>query len=74
MWGGRGWHIGADVVGQRLPMCSSFPSCNGFRQIRDNGATVVLVTHEHDIAGMAHRVIHLTDGLIESDERTAEAA
>jgi len=28
---------------------------------------VVLVTHEEDIAGYAHRIVRLRDGLIESD-------
>jgi ABC-type lipoprotein export system ATPase subunit len=30
----------------------------------------VLVTHEHDIAAYAHRVIHLKDGVVAGDERT----
>jgi putative ABC transport system ATP-binding protein len=29
----------------------------------------VLVTHEHDIAEYAHRVVHIKDGAVERDER-----
>ena len=38
-----------------------------FGRIQDAGNTVVLVTHEEDIAAYAHRVVRLRDGLIESD-------
>lgn len=38
-----------------------------FSQIQQAGNTVVLVTHEEDIAGYAKRVVRLRDGLIESD-------
>jgi putative ABC transport system ATP-binding protein len=38
-----------------------------FGHIHSRGNTVVLVTHEEDIAGHAHRVVRLRDGLIESD-------
>src|SRR5258705_15199 len=38
-----------------------------FRKIRSEGNTVVLVTHEEDIAKHAHRVVRLRDGMIESD-------
>jgi putative ABC transport system ATP-binding protein len=37
------------------------------------GITVVLVTHEHDIAEYASRVIHFRDGRLQSDERNAGA-
>jgi putative ABC transport system ATP-binding protein len=33
------------------------------------GNTIILVTHEDDIAAHAHRVVRLRDGLIESDKR-----
>jgi putative ABC transport system ATP-binding protein len=32
------------------------------------GNTIILVTHERDIAAHARRTVHLRDGLIESDE------
>lgn len=40
-----------------------------FDEIHANGNTVVLVTHEEDIAAHAHRIIRLRDGVVESDER-----
>ncbi len=42
---------------------------NLFDRLHQAGNTIVLVTHEHDIAARAHRVIHLRDGKIERDER-----
>jgi putative ABC transport system ATP-binding protein len=40
-----------------------------FGKIHGAGNTVVLVTHEEDIANHAHRIIRLRDGLIETDKR-----
>lgn len=40
-----------------------------FGEIHSNGNTVILVTHEEEIAAYAHRVIRLRDGKIESDTR-----
>jgi len=39
-----------------------------FARLHDQGNTIVLVTHEHDIAMHAHRVIHIRDGKVEKDE------
>ncbi len=38
-----------------------------FDKIQREGNTVILVTHEEDIAENAHRIIRLKDGIIESD-------
>ena len=44
-----------------------------FEELQREGITVVLVTHEPDIADWAHRVITMRDGLVRSDERRARA-
>jgi putative ABC transport system ATP-binding protein len=41
-----------------------------FKELHRAGQTIVLVTHEHDIAAHAHRQIHLLDGKIARDVRT----
>jgi putative ABC transport system ATP-binding protein len=41
-----------------------------FEELHTAGQTIVLVTHEHDIAAHARRQIHLLDGKVERDERT----
>jgi putative ABC transport system ATP-binding protein len=41
---------------------------NLFEALHDRGNTIVLVTHEPDIAEHAHRVVHIRDGQIFSDE------
>ena len=40
-----------------------------FERLHQQGNTIVLVTHEHDIAMHAHRVIHIRDGKVEKDEK-----
>jgi putative ABC transport system ATP-binding protein len=40
-----------------------------FQRLHDRGNTIVLVTHEHDIAMHAWRVIHIRDGKVERDEK-----
>lgn len=39
-----------------------------FENIHKKGNTIVLVTHEEDIARYAHRIVRLKDGVVESDE------
>ncbi len=43
-----------------------------FGEIHANGNTVILVTHEEDIAAHAHRIIRLRDGIIENDFQNKE--
>ncbi len=40
---------------------------------RERGITVLMVTHEHDIAACAHRTVHFKDGHVESDEINGES-
>jgi putative ABC transport system ATP-binding protein len=40
-----------------------------FEKLHQDGNTIILVTHERDVAEHAHRTIHIRDGKIESDER-----
>jgi putative ABC transport system ATP-binding protein len=41
-----------------------------FEHLYADGQTIILVTHEHDIAAHARRQVHLKDGMIESDGPT----
>lgn len=44
-----------------------------FKRLNEEGITIILVTHEMDIAAKTRRTIRLRDGIVISDERTAEA-
>jgi putative ABC transport system ATP-binding protein len=57
----------ADEPTGNLDSKTSVEIMNLFNEIHANGNTVILVTHEEDIAAYAHRIIRLRDGLIESD-------
>jgi putative ABC transport system ATP-binding protein len=57
----------ADEPTGNLDSKTSVEIMNLFDEIHANGNTVVLVTHEEDIAAHAHRIIRLRDGVIESD-------
>ncbi len=57
----------ADEPTGNLDSKTSYEIMGLFEQIHKAGNTVILVTHEHDIALHAHRVVRLRDGLIETD-------
>jgi putative ABC transport system ATP-binding protein len=43
-----------------------------FQRLNNEGKTVIIVTHEADIARHARRILHFRDGLLESDEQVPE--
>ena len=57
----------ADEPTGNLDSKTSVEIMNIFDKIQTDGNTVILVTHEEDIAEYSHRIIRLRDGLIESD-------
>ena len=58
----------ADEPTGNLDSKTSYEIMDILGKIHNEGNTVVLVTHEEDIAGFAHRVIRLRDGVIETDK------
>jgi putative ABC transport system ATP-binding protein len=42
-------------------------------ELRDLGTTIVVITHDHNVAAELPRQVHILDGKIESDERTEES-
>jgi putative ABC transport system ATP-binding protein len=58
----------ADEPTGNLDSQTSSEIMNLFDVLHKRGNTIILVTHEHDIAAHAHRVIRLLDGKVESDE------
>jgi putative ABC transport system ATP-binding protein len=59
----------ADEPTGNLDSKTSYEIMEIFGNIHSHGNTVVLVTHEEDIANHAHRIVRLRDGLIETDKR-----
>lgn len=64
----------ADEPTGNLDSKTSYEIMNIFGKIQQAGNTIVLVTHEEDIAHYAKRIVRLRDGVIETDKRTSEAA
>ena len=59
----------ADEPTGNLDSVSTAEIISIFRQLNQDGITVIIVTHERDIASQTQRNIHLLDGQITSDER-----
>lgn len=57
----------ADEPTGNLDSKTSYEIMDLFDQLHRKGNTIVMVTHEEDIAKYAHRIIRLRDGLVESD-------
>ncbi len=57
----------ADEPTGNLDSKTSYEIMDLFDQLHRKGNTIVMVTHEEDIAQYAHRIIRLRDGLVESD-------
>ena len=58
----------ADEPTGNLDSKTSYEIMGLFEQIHAQGNTIIVVTHEHDIAMHAHRIVRMRDGLIETDE------
>lgn len=57
----------ADEPTGNLDSKTSYDIMDLFQQLHDKGNTIIMVTHEDDIAHYAHRIIRLRDGLVETD-------
>jgi putative ABC transport system ATP-binding protein len=59
----------ADEPTGNLDTKTSYEIMRLFEEIHANGNTLVVVTHEEDIASYTHRIVRMRDGLIESDQQ-----
>jgi putative ABC transport system ATP-binding protein len=71
---GRPRLVLADEPTGNLDSATSLDVMRILSDLRQEGMTIVLVTHEADIAGWAHRVITMRDGTVRSDERRPPTA
>jgi putative ABC transport system ATP-binding protein len=59
----------ADEPTGNLDSKTSYDIMNLFQELHDKGHTIIMVTHEDDIAHYAHRIVRLRDGLVEWDKK-----
>ncbi len=59
----------ADEPTGNLDTKTSYVVMNALRELNEKGHTVILITHEMDVADYANRIIHIRDGAIEKDEK-----
>lgn len=62
----------ADEPTGNLDTKTSYGVMELFQDLHDQGNTIIMVTHEDDIAHYAHRIIRLKDGLVETDKINTE--
>jgi putative ABC transport system ATP-binding protein len=63
----------ADEPTGNLDSTSSDEVMSIFKKLHNDGRTVILVTHEHDVAERAERIIRMKDGQVVSDERRMQS-
>jgi putative ABC transport system ATP-binding protein len=63
----------ADEPTGNLDTATSYEIMEILGQIHTNGNTIILVTHETDIANFARRIVRLRDGSVESDKKNEQA-
>ncbi|TPG67411.1 ABC transporter ATP-binding protein [Hymenobacter nivis] len=64
----------ADEPTGNLDTKTSYEIMDLFEALYAKGNTIIMVTHEEDIARYAHRIVRLRDGLVETDEVNTEVA
>ena len=64
----------ADEPTGNLDSKTSYDIMNLFQELHDKGNTIIMVTHEDDIAHYAHRIVRLRDGLVEWDRKNENIA
>lgn len=62
----------ADELTGALDSTTSYEVMDLIQKINDEGNTILVVTHEEDIAHMCKRIVHLKDGVIEKDEKVKQ--
>lgn len=59
----------ADEPTGNLDTKTSHLVMDALKELNDRGHTIILITHEMDVANYANRIIHIRDGMIEKDEK-----
>ena len=63
----------ADEPTGALDSQTSLEVMDVFRKVNSKGMTVIIVTHEKDISERTNRIIHITDGVIDSEYKPVKA-
>jgi putative ABC transport system ATP-binding protein len=58
----------ADEPTGNLDSKTSYEIMDLFEELHSKGNTIIMVTHEDDIAHYAHRIVRMRDGLVEADQ------